>query len=216
MNTKHLILYFFFLLTGFAEYDFTFAVLKYKGGGDWYEGKIGAINLMSFVNKRSTLRCRVQPMVVEPDDSSLSLYPFLYMTGHGNVHFTETEVRYLRKYLLSGGFLFANDDYGMDKSFRSQIKSIFPKKKFVQLPISHKIFHIYYDFPSGAPKIHKHDGGPPLILAIYHNNRIVVLYAYNTDIGDGWAPYQVHKDPEEARLKALKFGLNVIMYSMTQ
>ncbi|HMB00374.1 MAG TPA: DUF4159 domain-containing protein [Spirochaetota bacterium] len=212
-------LFFFAAVISFtlqAQENFTFAVLKYQGGGDWYEGKVGVKNLMRFLKTNTDINANLLPEVIEPSDSTLQLYPFIYMTGHGNIAFSPTEVNYLRTYLTTGGFLYANDDYGMDKSFRREIKKIFPEKKLVKLPKSHPLFSIYYHFPDGTPKIHKHDGGPGITYALYYNGRIVILYTYNTDIGDGWAPYQVHKDRRALRLKALKFGLNIIIYAMTQ
>lgn len=206
----------FFAGMAAENYDFRLTVLKYKGGGDWYEGKVGVPNLMDFVRTNTTLRPMPTPAVVEADDSSLPLHKFLYLTGHGNIDFTPGETKALRDYLSSGGFLYADDDYGMDAAFRREMKKVFPDKEWAVLPNDHPIFHIYYDFPKGLPKIHEHNGLPPQALGLFHKGRLVVLYTYESNIGDGWAPYEVHKDPDEIRLQALRFGVNLILYAMTR
>lgn len=195
------------------EYDFVFAVIKYGGGGDWYEGKVGVIELMKFVNEQDIFRAYPFPVEIEPDAYNIFDYPFIYMTGHGEVVFSKNEVNKIKDYLERGGFLYANDDYGMDSSLRREVKKIFPYAEWVKLPLSHEIFSLHFRFPNGVPKIHKHDGGSPEIYAIFLNGKIAVLYTKNTDIGDGWAPYQVHKNPPKIREQALKFGFNIILYS---
>ena len=200
-----------------AAYEFEFYYLKYEGGGDWYEGKVGAQNLMRFINEhKDVLRCKPLPESVSIGDSIFSYQPFIYLTGHGNISFDSSERRKLKQYLLKDGFLYANDDYGMDESFQREIKALFPNKKWVIIPNNHLLFRIYYTFSKGAPKIHKHDGGPPEVYGLFHEGRIIVLYTKNTDIGDGWAPYQVHKDPEHLRKAALQLGMNIILFSLTQ
>ena len=198
----------------YPKYDFEFAVLQYRGGGDWYEGLVGVKELMAFIQEHTDLRPKPAPVVVELGDSDLDRFPFLYLTGHGQISFTPNEIKYLRNYLINGGFLYANDDYGLDRSFRKNIKFIFPDKELTLLPNSHSLFKIFFQFPDGTPKIHEHDGSPPQTYAIYHNGRIVVLYTYEADIGDGWAPFQVHKDPPQIRESALKFGANIILYAI--
>ena len=197
-------------------YDFTFYVWKYQGGGDWYEGKVGVKNLMSFVNKNTPVKANPIPEVITLESSSLQNCFFLYATGHGVLTTTDQERRYLKDFLLAGGFLYINDDYGLDPYVRKLLSQLFPEQKLQALPRDHLLFNIFYSFPEGTPKIHKHDGHPPQSLAIFYNQRMVILYTYESDIGDGWAPYQVHKDPEEIRLKALQFGVNIIYYVMTQ
>ncbi len=196
--------------------DFTFYVWKYQGGGDWYEGRVGVKNLMSFVNKNTSIKANPTPQIITLESSSLQNCFFLYATGHGVLTTTEQERRYLKDFLLSGGFLYLNDDYGMDVYIRKLLSQLFPDQKAQALPRDHLLFNIFYSFPNGTPKIHKHDGKAPESLAIFYNKRMLVLYTYESDIGDGWAPYQVHKDPEEIRLQALRFGVNVIYYAMTQ
>lgn len=197
-------------------YDFKFTVLKYKGGGDWYEGKVGVPNLMEFLRTNTRLRPQPAPEVLEADDAALMRCRFLFVKGHGEIRFSDSELRYLREWLLAGGFLYADDDYGMDIPFRREMKRLFPDKSLSPLPPSHPLFHNFYDFNQGAPKIHEHDGGPPKTLGLWNGERLMVLYTCDTDIGDGWAPWQVHKDPDAIRLQALKFGVNVILYSMTR
>ncbi|MBN8217876.1 MAG: DUF4159 domain-containing protein [Spirochaetes bacterium] len=199
-----------------GDWDFRFTVLKYKGGGDWYEGKVGVPNLMEFLRTNTRLRPQPTPDVIEADDAALLRCRFLLVKGHGEIRFTESEVRYLREWLLAGGFLYADDDYGMDVAFRREIKRVFPEKELAPLPSNHPLYRQYFEFPQGTPKIHEHDGGPPRTLGIWNGDRLMVLYTVNTDIGDGWAPWQVHKDPEAVRLLALQFGVNVILYSMTR
>ena len=203
------------------KYEFSFYYLKYSGGGDWYEGKVGAKNLMGFINKQTNknkyvLKCNPEPDHVSLGDSILFDLPFIYMTGHGNVVFNANERKRLKQYLLQGGFLYANDDYGLDKPFTREIKAVFPDKKWTKIPNNHALFKMFYEFPKGSPKIHKHDGGPPETYALYHEGRIIILYSKNTDIGDGWAPYQVHKDPEKLRTAALQFGINIILFALSQ
>jgi len=199
-----------------AKPDFIFAVLKYSGGGDWYEGITGAQELMIFLENNTQIHTKKRPETVEPGSALLRTYPFIYLTGHGGLVCTSREIAALREYLLAGGFLFINDDYGLDPFVRKTVREMFPEKEFVTLPNTHELFSIYFKFPNGTPKIHEHDGGPPATYALYYGNRIIILYTFNTDIGDGWAPYQVHKDPENKRTEALRFGVNVILFSMTQ
>jgi len=192
----------------------TIALLKYGGGGDWYGDRNALPNLARFVNQNLPVRVSEEVKIVSPMDDDLFSYPYIFMAGHGNVRFTEEEVLRLRKYLTSGGFLHADDDYGMDKYFRREIKRIFPNNELVELPFDHPIYHIYYDFPHGLPKIHEHDGKPPQGFGIFYKGRLVVFYSYETDLGDGWEDPEVHHDPEEKRLQALKMGANILLYSL--
>lgn len=192
----------------------TIALLKYGGGGDWYGDRNALPNLARFVNQNLPVRVNEEIKIVSPMDDDLFSYPYIFMAGHGNVRFTEEEVLRLRKYLTSGGFLHADDDYGMDRYFRREIKRIFPDNELVELPFDHPIYHIYYDFPHGLPKIHEHDGKPPQGFGIFYKGRLVVFYSYETDLGDGWEDPEVHHDPEEKRLQALKMGANILLYSL--
>lgn len=205
------------LLYSQVEKDYSkvaIALLKYGGGGDWYGDRNALPNLARFVNQNLPVRVSEEVKIVSPMDDDLFSYPYIFMAGHGNVRFTEEEVLRLRKYLTSGGFLHADDDYGMDKYFRREIKRIFPNNELVELPFDHPIYHIYYDFPHGLPKIHEHDGKPPQGFGIFYKGRLVVFYSYETDLGDGWEDPEVHHDPEEKRLQALKMGANILLYSL--
>jgi hypothetical protein len=194
---------------------FTIARLKYGGGGDWYYGQTQILNLLKGLNERTNVDAAKKQEVIELTDKKLYSYPFIYMTGHGNVAFTEEEVKALRLYLIRGGFLWANDDYGMDKSFRREMKRIFPDKDLVEVPFDHKIYHSYYDFPNGVPKIHEHDAKPPKGYGIFHEGRIVVFYDYESDIADGLEDPEVHNDPPEKREQALRMAINMVIYTLT-
>lgn len=188
------------------------ALLKYNGGGDWYANPTSLPNLVKFCNQNLNMNFDPEPPTVEVGSPELFNYPFVHMTGHGNVVFNEQELDNLRAYLIAGGFLHADDNYGMDKFIRPQLEKIFPGTKLVELPFSHPIFHQKYDFPNGLPKIHEHDGKAPQAFGLFHEGRLVALYTYECDLGDGWEDQDVHKDPEDVRLKALKMGANIIRY----
>lgn len=189
------------------------AVLKYNGGGDWYANPTSLPNLIAFCNQNINTRINPTPKTVETGSVELFQYPFVHMTGHGNVFFTPEDVTNLRNYLLSGGFLHIDDNYGMDKFLRPELKKIFPDKELVELPANHPLFSYHYRFPYGIPKIHEHDNLPPQAFGIYHENRLVLLYTYETDLGNGWESPEVHNNPEEVRLKALQMGANIIKYA---
>ncbi|MEK6794333.1 MAG: DUF4159 domain-containing protein [Spirochaetota bacterium] len=194
--------------------DFTFAVLKYGGGGDWYEGTVGVRNLMQLLSRSAAIVPANDPVIAAPLDPGLYMHPLVFMNGHGNISFTKDEVRALRRYIEAGGFIFANDDYGMDASFRREMKRIIPESDLVELPRSHRIYHVRYDFPAGLPKIHVHEGGAPKGYGLFLRGRLVVFYAYDADIADGWADPEVHKDAEAKRLEGLRMGVNVILYAL--
>jgi len=195
---------------------FTIAQLKYSGGGDWYANPSALPNLIEFAHDNAGIPAVYTGKYVEPTDDDFFNYPYLHMTGHGNVKFTDKEIERLRTYLTNGGFLHADDNYGMDESFRRVMKQVFPDKEFVELPFDHEIYHSFFDFPAGLPKIHEHDGEPAQGFGIFHDGRLVVYYTYETDLGDGWEDPSVHEDPEDVRLKALRMGTNIIVYAMTQ
>lgn len=188
------------------------ALLKYNGGGDWYANPTSLPNLVKFCNSNINTRINSKPATVEPGSTDIFQYPFLHMTGHGNVIFNDNEVENLRNYLLSGGFLHIDDNYGMNKYIRKEIKKLFPDKELVELPANHPIFSSAYPFPNGLPKIHEHDGLRPQAFGIFENDRLILLYTYESDLGDGWESEEVHHDPEDVRLKALKMGANIIKY----
>ena len=194
---------------------FTLARLHYGGGGDWYANPSSIPNLMKYIGENSSIKTAKKEARVKILDEDLFRYPILYMTGHGNVSFTNSEALRLRQYLISGGFLFADDNYGMNDSFRRQMKKVFPDKDLVELPFSHGIFDIHFRFPNGLPKIHEHDGKPPQAFGIFHEGRLVVFFTYESDLGDGWEDASVHNDPVEKRNAALQMGTNVIVWALT-
>ena len=197
-----------------AQSNFTIARLKYRGGGDWYNDPSAIPNLLKFMKKETTINTAQDEKRVDIMSEELFSCPVLFMTGHGKIFFSEEEVVRLRKYLTNGGFLYADDDYGMDKYFRSEIKKVFPNKELVELPFSHLIYHCHFEFINVLPKIHEHDGGPPHGYGIFHDGRLVLFYTFNTNISDGWPDPQVHGDPEEKRLQALKMGTNIFVYAL--
>lgn len=197
------------------ESAFTIARLKYSGGGDWYNDPSMIPNLLEFLSKNLNIDAAIEEKRVSLLDEELFSFPFLFMTGHGKVTFSDREAERLRLYLTSGGFLFVDDDYGIDEHFRREMLKVFPDKELVEIPFDHPIFHINYDFSSGLPKIHEHDGGPPKSFGYFHDGRLVVFYSYNTNISDGWADPDVHKDPPEVRETALKMGANIVLYALT-
>lgn len=188
------------------------ALLKYSGGGDWYANPTSLPNLVKYCNQTLNMNLDPEPPTVEVGSQELFNYPLVHMTGHGNVVFSEQELDNLRAYLIGGGFLHADDNYGMDKFIRPQLEKLFPGTKLVELPFSHPVFHQKFDFPNGLPKVHEHDGTTPQAFGLFHEGRLVVLYSYECDLGDGWEDSDVHKDTDEARQKALRMGANLISY----
>lgn len=192
------------------------ARVQYGGGGDWYSGEASVPTLLAFVREHTLLDVPEREDVVDLLSDRLFQYAFLYLNGHGNVYFTEPEVERLRRYLTSGGFLHINDDYGMDPYIRREMRKVFPDQEFTEVPLSHPVYHIHFSFPEGLPKIHEHDGKPPQGLGLFHEGRLVVFYSYESDLGDGWEPPEVHNVPEELRQAALRMGTNLIVYAMTR
>lgn len=197
------------------RFHFKIAKLKYGGGGDWYANPSSLPNLIEYVNENSTTKIAPIEDVVEVGGSQIFQYPYVYMTGHGNVNFSESDASNLRKYLLAGGFLHIDDNYGLDVYIRREMKKVFPELEFVELPFSHEIYTAHFDFPKGLPKIHEHDGKPPQGLALISEGKVVCYYTYETDLGDGWEDKSVHNDSEELREKALQMGANVILWAIT-
>lgn len=192
------------------------AKLKYNGGGDWYANKTALPNLISFCNANLNTTLAPEEEVVEVGSPELFLYPYVYMTGHGNVVFSEEEAENLRKYMLSGGFLHIDDNYGMDEFVRLEMKKVLPELEFVELPPDHPIYQQKYTFKQGIPKIHEHDGQAPQGLGLIHEGRLVCFYSYETDLGNGWEDQRIHNDPEEKRQQALQMGANIVTYAFTQ
>ncbi|MCK4858160.1 MAG: DUF4159 domain-containing protein, partial [candidate division Zixibacteria bacterium] len=189
--------------------------LKYPGGGDWYWGSSAIPNFINFLRQNTTIPVAREEVRIALSDKGLFNYPFLYMTGHGNVNFRAGDLEVLRRYLRSGGFLFANDSYGMRKAFLREMKKLFPDQEPQELPFNHGIFNCYFKFAGGLPKIHKHDNKPAQAFGWFINERLVVLFVYESDIGDGWEDPQVHHDPEEKRQKALRMGTNILIWALT-
>jgi hypothetical protein len=200
------------LLAGSLSQAQEIALLKYNGGGDWYANPTSLPNLIKFSNQNINTKIKSKPGTVEPASPDLFGYPFVHMTGHGNVVFNDAEVINLRNYLTSGGFLHIDDNYGMDEFIRKEIKKIFPNNDLIELPANHPIFQKPFSFPAGIPKIHEHEGKRAQAFGIFVENRLVLLYTFETDLGDGWEDPDVHNDPQEVRLKALKMGANILNY----
>ncbi len=195
--------------------NFQIARLKYSGGGDWYNDPSAEINMLKFVAENTTVATFPEYTFVDISSNDIFSYPFLFLTGHGNVVFSDEEVQRLRTYLENGGFLYIDDDYGLDKSIRRELKKVFPDNPLVELPFNHELYHILYNFEQGPPKIHEHDGKPPQGFGIFIGKRLAVYYTYESNPSDGWADPEVHKDPPEKRQKALEFGTNLILYALS-
>jgi hypothetical protein len=209
------VIYIFILNIPFLCFSQEIGLLKYNGGGDWYANPTSLPNLIKFCNNTINTKLKSKPRTVEPNSPDLFSYPFIHMTGHGNVVFSESEIVNLKNYLLAGGFLHIDDNYGMNQYIRKEIKKIFPNENLVEIPSDHLIFQKPYNFTNGLPKIHEHDGKRPQAFGILIKNKIVLLYTYESDLGDGWEDPEVNNDPIEVREKALKMGANIINYSFT-
>jgi len=188
------------------------ALMKYRGGGDWYANPTSLPNLVGFSNKNLGTSISTNIATIEPGSSNIFNYPFIHLTGHGNIIFSTQEADNLRKYLIGGGFLHIDDNYGLNIHIRREMKKVFPELDFIELPFSHPIYHQKYQFPDGLPKIHEHDGLPPQGFGLIYEGRLVCFFSFETDLGDGWEDQLVHNNSEETRLKALKMGANIIQY----
>lgn len=195
--------------------SYQIAVMKYKGGGDYYANPTSLLNLVSFVNRELKMNVAKETPYVEVGSAELFNYPFVHMTGHGNVVFSTADVENLQLYLRSGGFLHISDNYGLDKFIRREMKKVFPDAEFLEIPFGHPIYHQKYEFNSGLPKIHEHDNKAPQGLGIFIENRLVVFYDFECDLGDGWEDSNVHKDSEAARTRAFQMGANLLQYAFT-
>jgi len=213
MNNMKFKLSFFFFLFSFFLFSQDIAILKYKGGGDWYSNPTALPNLIKYCNDNINTKISSKTQTVEVGSVDIFQYPLLHMTGHGNVFFNETDAENLRNYLISGGFLHIDDNYGMEPYITKELKKVFPNNDLVEIPSNHAIFSIAYEFPHGLPKIHEHDGKRPQALGIFHEDRLVLLFTFESDLGDGWEDAEVHNDPAEVREKALKMGANIVKYA---
>jgi len=209
---KKIVILIFMLSSGNLIFAQEIALLKYQGGGDWYANPTSLPNLIKFCNENIQTSISSKPETVTPGSTDIFQYPFIHMTGHGNVFFSDAEAKNLRDYMLSGGFLHVDDNYGMNKYIRNELKKVFPDKELQELPASHPIFRSAFEFPNGLPKIHEHDGLPPQAFGIFDNQRLIFVFTFESDLGDGWEDPAVHNDPPEVRLKALQMGANIIKY----
>ena len=211
-----IILFYFVNIFSQNETGFQIARLKYSGGGDWYNDPSAEVNLLKFVQANTNIKVDAEYKFVDVSSDEIFSYPFLFLTGHGNVVFSADEAKRLRSYLEKGGFLYIDDDYGLDKAIRREMKKVFPDNDFIEVPFSHKIFNIFYKFENGIPKTHEHDKKPPQTFGIFLGERLAVLYTYESNPSDGWADPEVHNDPKDKREEALKFGANIIIYALSK
>ncbi len=204
---------------GFFLFPFTFAIaqqiaiLKYNGGGDWYANPTALPNLIVFCNNNINTSIKTNPETVEVGSIDIYNYPIVFMSGHGNVLFSDNDAENLKNYLISGGFLHISDNYGLDTYIRRELKKIFPNLKFEEIPYNHPLFHQTFNFENGVPKIHEHDNKPPQGFGLFHNGRLICFYDYESDLSDGWEDEEVHQDNFETREKALKMGANIVEYA---
>ena len=197
------------------ESQFRIGRLKYSGGGDWYNDPSADVNLLRFVRQETGIDTDPRYEFVDLSNDKLFSYPFLFLTGHGNIVFSDFEVQRLREYLLAGGFLYADDDYGLDKAFRREMRRVLPDQEFVELPFSFGLYHSQFEFPNGVPKTHEHDKKPPQGFGLFSQGRLIVYYTYESNPSDGWADPEIHGDPESTRLQALRFGTNIVVWALT-
>lgn len=214
------ILFFLFILNSIViaqreQSAFVLPRVKYSGGGDWYNDPSAEVNLLKFIAQNTNIKTNPIYKFVDLSSPDIFNYPMLFLTGHGNVNFSPKEVSNLKAYLQNGGFLYIDDDYGLDEFIRKEMKKVFPEQDFVELPFSHPIFSILYNFPNGVPKIHEHDNKPPKTFGLFHQGRLCVVYTYESNPSDGWADPEVHRNSPEKRLEALKFGANLVVWALT-
>lgn len=213
MNNMKLGIGIFFILLSYGISAQEIAVLKYKGGGDWYGNPTSLPNLIAFCNSNINTKINPKPEVVETGSSDIFQYPLLHMTGHGNVFFSDEDAENLRNYLISGGFIHIDDNYGLQPYITKELKKVFPNQELIELPKTHEIFNIHYKFPEGLPKIHEHDGKRPQAFGMFYEGRLVLLFTYESDLGNGWEDSEVHNDPIELHEIALKMGANIVKYA---
>ena len=196
--------------------NFTIARIHYSGGGDWYADPSSLPNLINFISENTTIKIEPNEFKIKLTDQELYNHTYLYLTGHGNIRLNDEEIGALRSHLLQGAFLHADDNYGMNDSFRREMRRVFPDKEWIELPSDHPIYNCYYKFPNGLPKIHEHDNKPPQGYGLFHEDRLIAYYSYESDLGDGWEDSEVHNNPENVRNAALRMGANIVWYSLTQ
>jgi len=202
-----------FVIFALLSFVFQPVRIKYEGGGDWYNDPEILVNLCNELKRRVPfIEVKAEEKVLTLESEEIFKYPFLFITGHGNIHLNDNEIQNLRKYLKNGGFVYIDDDFGMDEFFRKEIKRWLPDRELKEIPLDHPIYHIFYQFPRGVPKIHEHYPGPPKALGIFMGDRLCLLYTYNSNISDGWTPR--YNDPDSLREEAFKFGVNLVLYSI--
>ena len=209
-----LFLYCYSFLIGDELGNFSITRIQYRGGGDWYSDQSSIPNLLDFINSNTDIPVNLIERKSKIGDDVFINSQYLYITGHGNIKFSDQEAIILRNHLLAGAFLHADDNYGMDESFRREMRKVFPEKEWIELPFDHDIFHCYYNFPNGLPKVHKHNNQQPQALALFDENRLIVLYTFESDLGDGWENQSVHNNPNDIRIRALEMGTNIVMYNL--
>jgi hypothetical protein len=203
-----------FNLQVLSQTSVTVVRIKYDGGGDWYGNRTSFVNVFRYMRQNTNVVTIEKEITLSIMDKDFFKYPLAYIAGHGNIKFSDQEVSRFREYLINGGFLWADDDYGMDKFFRREMKKVFPDAQWMELPFSHPIYHVQYQFPNGLPKVHKHDGGPPKGFGLFYDGRMVAFYSFNTDISDGCEDPEIHNDPPEIHRAALQMGTNIILWAL--
>jgi hypothetical protein len=209
-------LFFFGIIFPQSKGDFQIARLKYQGGGDWYNDPSAEVNLLNFIQQNTNIKVDARYQFVDLASDEIFSYPFLFLTGHGNIVFSNDEVYRLRTYLENGGFLYIDDDYGLDNAVRREMKKVFPQDDFVELPFSYGLYHSFFNFENGVPKTHEHNKKSPQGFGIFINNRLAVYYTYESNPSDGWADAEVHNDPAQKREEALEFGTNIVVWALSQ
>ncbi|MCB0383178.1 MAG: DUF4159 domain-containing protein [Psychroserpens sp.] len=216
MSKLYKTLFLFLSISAFVQFNAKaqdLAIVKYKGGGDWYSNPTALPNLINFCNANINTKMNPKPETVDVGSMDIFQFPLLHMTGHGNVFFSDEDAENLRNYLISGGFLHIDDNYGMEPYIKNELKKVFPNQELIELPATHEIFNTAYTFEDGLPKIHEHDGKRPQAFGLFHENRLVLLFTFESDLGDGWEDPEVHNDPPSVREKALKMGANIVKYA---
>ncbi len=219
-KNKLILITILFVCYGFISFaqnrkGFEIVRLKYDGGSDWYNDQSAEINLLKFISENTNVEVNPVYKFVDIGSDEIYSHPFLFLTGHGNIVFSDEQAERLRDYLERGGFLYIDDDYGLDKAVRREFMKVFPAQQFVELPVTFGLYHIFYQFNQGVPKTHQHDGKPPQGFGLFVGNRLAVFYTYESNPSDGWADPEVHHDPENKRIEALKFGTNIVLWALT-
>ena len=214
---KFFFIFFLTLQTFYSQSNIGFQIarLKYNGGGDWYNDPSAEVNLLNFIKDNTNVKVNAEYKFVDLSKKEIFNSPFLFLTGHGNIVFSQSDIESLREFFNNGGFMYVDDDYGLDKSFRREIKKVFPNLDLIELPFTHDIYHIVYNFENGPPKTHEHNNKPPQGFGIFLNKRLVLYYTYESNPSDGWADPEVHNDPPDKREEALKFGTNIVVYALS-